>query len=447
MIITNGKVISWIEGSEISSSQAILIQEGKIVKVGDQQQLLLENPEDEVLDANGQYVMPGNICAHTHFYGLFSRGMAIPGPAPKDFPEILEKLWWPLDRALQPDDIEYSALACIADAIKHGTTTVFDHHASFGAIEGSLDSILSAVSKSGIRASLCYEASDRDGELKAMESLRENSRFINVVYSQSHQNHLVSAMFGLHASLSLSTRTLELAREMNPDGVGFHIHVAEHSVDEYDSLQKYGMRVVDRLAKHGILGNKTIIAHGVHIDAREIDLLAQTGTWVAHQPRSNMNNAVGMSDVASMLRMGCKVVLGNDGFSNAMWDEWRTTYLAHKLWHLDPRWMDGAALKSIAIDQNAALASQQFGVDIGYIRPGAQADLIFVDYAPITPMHMGNIPWHILFGFRDSMVTMTMVAGNVLMKDRKLLTLNESDINQRTQELVPAVWERYNAQF
>ena len=194
------------------------------------------------------------------------------------------------------------------------------------------------------------------------------------------------------------------------------------------------------------MGEKTIIAHGVHIDAKEMAILAETGTWVSHQPRSNMNNAVGMADIQSMLRLGANVVLGNDGFSNAMWDEWRAAYLAHKLWHRDPRWMNGADLKIIAMDNNARLASSQFHADIGYLREGATADIIIVDYTPYTPFHPGNLPWHILFGFRDSMVTMTMVDGVVLMHDRKLLTMDEQAINQETQELVPALWERYQKQ-
>ena len=445
MLIINGKIITWQE--DILEENAILIQDGLIQQIAGQKLLLEQFPDEEVLDADGQFVLPGNICAHTHFYGVFSRGMAIPGSAPKDFPDILNQLWWPLDRALTLEDVKYSALVCIADAIRHGTTTLFDHHASFNAIEGSLDALYDAVNLSGIRASLCYECSDRDGEKKSQQALDENLRFIKRLQREKFLDGRISAMFGLHASLSLSEKTLEKAVDLNQDQAGFHIHVAEHSVDEYDSLMRYGERVVDRLYRHKILGEKSLIAHGVHIDAKEMSILADTGTWISHQPRSNMNNGVGMSDVASMMRMGCKVTLGNDGFSNAMWDEWRTTYLAHKVWHQDPRWMDGMMVKKMAIDNNAAFASQQFSADIGYLRPGAVADLIFVDYQPITPIHSGNLPWHILFGFRDGMVTMTMVGGTILMRNGQLTTLDTEAINARTQELVPEVWKRYNDQF
>lgn len=447
MLITNGKIIRWGEYQEIDETSAIRIIDGIITDIAPQKELVQQYPQDEQLDAHGQYVMPGNICAHTHFYGVFSRGMAIPGSAPKDFPEILEKLWWPLDRALDEDTVRLSAQVCIADAIKHGTTTVFDHHASGNFIKGSLDTIAGVVEESGIRASLCYELSDRDGERGIKEGIDENRGFIEKVKSTKPLRGRLQALFGMHASLTISDDTMKKAIQSVDSQVGFHIHVAEHPVDEYDSLEKSGMRVVDRLANAGILRPNSIIGHGVHIDAKEMEILAETGTWVGHQPRSNMNNAVGMSDVQSMLRLGVNVVLGNDGFSNAMWQEWKTTYLAHKLWHRDPRWMNGSDLKKIAIDNNAKLASQQFNAKIGVLEKGAQADIIFVDYIPYTPITMGNLPWHILFGFRDSMVTMTMVEGVVLMKDRQLLTLDEKAMNEETQALIPALWGRYQSQF
>jgi len=447
MIITNGKLVTWVEENNLREDLAVYIKSGKIVEISSEAVLKEKYPGEEILDAQGQFIMPGNICAHTHFYGVFSRGMSIPGAAPKDFPEILEKLWWPLDRALDLEAVKYSALVCIADAIRHGTTTLFDHHASGNAIPDSLFAIYDAVKTSGVRASLCYELSDRDGLAKTKEGVEENQRFIDFVKQDKPLNGRVQALFGMHASLTVSDETLAMARKANTFNAGYHIHVAEHPVDEDDSLNQYGMRVVDRLKEREILGPDTIIAHGVHIDAKEMQILSETGTWIGHQPRSNMNNGVGMSDVESMMRMGCKVVMGNDGFSNAMWQEWKMTYLAHKLWHLDPRWMNGGMVKDIAIHGNTALASHHFQQDIGYLRAGAAADIIFVDYKPITPLSSGNIPWHILFGFRDSMVTMTMVDGEILMKDRQLLTLDEEEINFRTQKLVPQVWERYQAQF
>ncbi|MHB0922855.1 MAG: putative aminohydrolase SsnA [Bellilinea sp.] len=446
MIITNGKIITWEQPNRILENSAIRIEGTKIVEIGLQAEILEKYPQEERLDAHSQYVMPGNICAHTHFYGAFARGLGIPGSPAKDFPEILEKLWWSLDKSLTLEDVRYSALVCLVDAVKHGTTTLIDHHASPNAIAGSLDEIAQAVKQAGVRASLCYEVTDREGEGGTRAGIAENVRFINSI--RSDKSGQFAATFGLHASLTLSEKTLEASREACPDDVGFHIHVAEHPVDEYDSLEKCGERVVDRLFRHGILGSRSIAVHAVHVDAREIELLSQTQTWVTHQPRSNMNNAVGMSQPEAMMRSGIKVCLGNDGFSNQMWEEWKTTYLAHKLWNQDPRRMSGTDVVQMAVYNNAQLAEQQFGVGpIGSLIPGAQADIIFVDYHPFTELNTGNLPWQIIFGFHESMITMTMAAGKVLMQDRQLLTLDEEKIAFEAKKLSKETWQRFNALF
>jgi putative selenium metabolism protein SsnA len=446
MLIINGTLITWEQTNQVLEGQALVIQDGLITEVGSQEEIIERHPNDERLDARGQYVMPGNICAHTHFYGAYARGLAIPGPAPKDFPEILEKLWWPLDRALQMEDVRASAEVMLVDAIKHGTTTLIDHHASPNAIEGSLDTIAEAVKLSGLRAVLCYEVTDRNGQDGARAGIEENVRFIQS--QKTNGKSLLAATFGLHASLTLSEETLEACRDAAPEGTGFHIHVAEHEVDEYDSLAKTGLRVVDRLYRCGILGPHTIVAHATHVDARESELLAESGTWVTHQPRSNMNNGVGVAQVESLMRLGVPVCLGTDGFSHTMWEEWKTAYLLHKVWNRDPRRMNGMDVVAMGVYNNAALAGHFFpGGSLGVVTPGAHADLIFVDYHPYTPLTAGNVPWHIIFGFHESMVTTTMVAGKLLMHDRQLLTLDEDAIAARARQQAPGVWERYNAQF
>ncbi len=448
MLITNGILVTWDDENRILEGCALRVEGGKITHIEQQQKLLDMFPGEECLDAHGQLVMPGNICAHTHFYGAYSRGMGIPGDAPSGFVEILEKLWWPLDKALDRESVAASATVCILDAIRHGTTTLFDHHASPSFIGGSLDEIYKVVELSGIRASLCYEVTDRNGLDQADEGIKENVRFANYINRDHPLDGRVAASFGLHASLTLSDETLKKARKNIPYGIGFHIHVAESEADEYDSLSKSGLRVVDRLDKFGILNSKAIIAHAVHVDVKEMEILAKTGAWVTHQPRSNMNNAVGMSQVEAMDRMGIKMCLGNDGFSNTMWDEWKAAYLAHKLWHRDPRRMNGSLVARMAIQRNRELVANQFnGVEVGMIKQGKRADLIFVDYHPYTPMTAGNIPWHILFGFNESLITTTMVDGQILMKDREIVCMDEEKAFADTRKLAPAVWSRYNAQF
>jgi putative selenium metabolism protein SsnA len=448
MIIVNGTLITWESPNRILEDHAVRISGDQIVEVGPQADLLARYPSEERLDARGQYVMPGGICAHTHFYGAYSRGLGIPGAAPANFPQILEKLWWPLDKALDMQAVKYSAEVSIVDAIRHGTTTLIDHHASPNAITGSLDTIAEVVERSGVRASLCYEVTDRDGPERAQAGIQENARFIERVRRDRPAGGRLSATFGLHASLTLSEETLEASRAANAEGIGFHIHVAEDIADEYDSLAKTGERVVDRLFRHGILGPKSIVVHAVNVDAREMELIKETHTWVSHQPRSNMNNAVGLPQVESMLRLGIPVCLGNDGFSNTLWADWKTAYLAHKLVQRDPRRMSGTDIVRMAIDNNNALASTLFDVGpIGTLTPGAQADLIFVNYHPFTPLNAGNLPWHILFGFYESMITLTMVAGQVLMQDGELKTLDEEKIAFEARRHAEGVWNRYSRQF
>ncbi|MEX1247608.1 MAG: putative aminohydrolase SsnA [Anaerolineales bacterium] len=442
MLIHNSTVVTWGAANAVLPGHAVYIDRGLIKDLGPDSRLLKKYPHEKKMDAASQLLMPGNICAHTHFYGAFARGLAIPGPAPKDFPEILKRLWWPLDKALDEDSVRISALIHLVDAIRNGTTTLIDHHASPNFIDGSLEVIADAVQQSGLRAVLCYEVTDRDGEAKTQAGIRENVRFIERVGRERPTK--LAAAFGLHASLTLSEATLDKCRAALPADAGFHIHIAEHEADQEDSLAKSGLRVVPRLAKHGILGPRTIAAHAVHVDQAEIEKLAESGAWVTHQPRSNMNNGVGAASVEALLAAGVKVCLGNDGFSQDMWSEWKAAYLLHKVWHRDPRKMNGVEVAKIAAENNAGLASSFFpGARLGEISAGARADLILVDYQAPTPLSADNLPWHILFGFEHKMVTTTMVNGEVLMRDRQLLTLDEAEVAAKARELAPQVWARY----
>lgn len=445
LLIKNGTLITWGSENQVLTDHALLIEDGVIQAIGPTSELVSQHPTTPSLDAKGQFIMPGGICSHTHFYGAYARGMAIPGDPPPDFPAILNQLWWPLDKALDAESVRMSALVCLVDAIKHGTTSLIDHHASPNAIAGSLDIIADAVEMAGLRAVLCYEVTDRDGKDKMHSGIAENLRFME----SSEQRELVSGTFGLHASLTLDEETLTACADAIPDDAGFHIHVAEHEADEENSLRRSGKRVVQRLNEYGIWRSNTIAAHCVHVDESELAILKDKGVWISHQPRSNMNNGVGAANIDHLLAEGIKLCLGNDGFSNNMWAEWKAAYLLHKVVNRDPRRANGADITHMATINNARLIEQFFpGKKLGELSVGAQADIIFVDYKPFTPLTAGNAPWHILFGFESSMVTTTIVNGQVLMRDRHLLTLDEDDIAAAALELAPKVWERYtrNAQ-
>jgi putative selenium metabolism protein SsnA len=452
MLITHARLATLGDEPSLIEDGALLIADDCIAALGTTAELAARYPEAERWDAAGQLVLPASICAHTHFYGAFARGMAMPGDPAANFPQILERLWWRLDKALTLEDVRYSTLVCLVDAIRHGTTTLIDHHASPNAIEGSLDTIAGAVQEAGLRACLCYEVTDRDGPERTRAGIAENVRFAKSQVSNPKPR--IAASFGLHASLTLSNETLadcvaaagklpSLPLGGKEGGIGFHIHAAEDVADQEDALRKSGKRVIHRLHEAGILGPRTIAVHCVHVDEGEIEALAETGTWVTHQPRSNMNNGVGVAPVEAMLRAGVNVGLGNDGFSNQMFAEMKAAYLVHKLAQRDPRAMPGDVVMRLAYANDARLARVFWpGLVLGELRQGAAADLVFLDYYPPTPLTAANMPWHLIFGVEASMVTATVCAGQVLMRDHRLLTLDEEAVTARSRELAARVWRR-----
>ena len=441
LLIHNGRVCTFGADPRVIEDGAVLIDGERIAAVGSSAELRQRNPGAEMWDAAGQLVMPGAICGHTHFYGAFARGMGMAGPPARSFIEILQKLWWRLDRALDEDGVRLSTQVCLVDAIRHGCTTLIDHHASPAAIDGSLDILAAEVERSGLRASLCYEVTDRNGPEGARAGIAENVRFAQAARGRPR----LAASFGLHAALTVSDATLERSvAEARAAGLGFHVHVAEDRIDQDDSVARYGVRVIERFAARGVLGPSTLCIHCVHVNGDEINLLVESGTKVTHQPRSNMNNAVGTAPVTALLAAGVTVGLGNDGFSNNMFSEMKAAYLAHKAAGGDPRAMPGDTVTRLAYENNAAIA-RVFWPDLplGALVPGAAADLALLDYRPYTPLTAGNLPWHIAFGIDGTHVTGTVCAGRALMRDRGLLTLDEEAIAAEARAYAPRIWARF----
>lgn len=451
-LIGSGTVVTLGAENRLIEQGAVLVRGSCIADVGADNELRQQYPDAQYVDAGGGLIMPGFLCAHTHFYGAFARGMAIPGEPPRNFLEILERLWWRLDKLLTLEDTRASAEMFLADAIRHGTTCVIDHHASPNAVDGSLDVIADAVEQAGMRACLAYEVSDRDGPAVIEAGIRENERFIRSLRSERRQQaeaSMIAASYGLHASFTLSPATLERCAAGGAElGVGFHIHVAEDVSDENDSINRYGVRTVDRLEAARILGPRSIAAHCVHVNGGEIRRLAVTRSNSVHNPRSNMNNAVGRAPVEEMIRAGVNVGLGNDGFSMNMMQEMKAAYLMHKLALADPSAMPADLVLDIAFRRNAQIMNAVFSpfcpdfAPVGELSAGAAADLALLDYYPPTPMIAENFPWHLIFGIDAQHVNSTMVAGRWLMRNRELLALDEERIHAHTRELAEALWKR-----
>jgi len=427
----------------------------------------------DVIDAGGALIMPGFVNAHMHYYSTFACGMALKDDPPVDFMQILERLWWRLDRALTLPDVRYSALIPLVRGLRAGVTTVIDHHSSPNAVRGSLSEIASAARQVGVRTCLCYEVSNRNGQQAARDGIEENAAFIE---SCRNGDGLASALFGLHASMTLDDALLaacvDCGREL---GAGFHIHLSEAHFDPDDSLARCGKRVVHRLVDAGVLGDKSIAAHCIHIDEEELALLADSQACVVHNPQSNMNNAVGRADVLGMLERGITVGLGTDGMSASVLDDARLMYLLHRHGTRDPR-VAFVEAGQMLLDHNAAIASRYFDQPVGRLAPGYKADIILVEYDSATPMsaagdvnnasadvqskrraqpvlqdsttpHVAyrsdNFIGHLLFGLSSARVTLAMVDGQVRMRDGKVLGVDESEIAREARRLAADVWRRF----
>lgn len=432
----NGIVVTLGENNRVLWNATVVTDGELVAAVGNPAEMQQLFPQANAIDCTGKLILPGFICSHHHFYSTMARGMAIPGEPAKNFVEILEKLWWKVDRALDEEDVLLSAQLPLVDCIRNGTTTVIDHHASPSARDGSLDEIESAVRQAGLRASLCYEVSDRN---IVGAGIAENERFIKKVGKGDGQ---IGAMMGMHASFTLSDGTLEKCTGIARDnGVGCHIHVAEDLADREDSLKNYNTTIVNRLHKFGATGRKSIFVHCVHIDESEMDLVAKTGTIVVHNPESNMNNAVGVTPILKMLQKGVLVGLGTDGMGSDMLVQMRCAYLLHRLANRDPR-VAFLEAPQMLLQNNAEIAKRQFDLKLGEIAEGRPADLVILDYCPPTPLSDTNFLGHLIFGLVDAVVDTTVCRGQMLMHNKKILSLDEERLAARSRELAPKMWAR-----
>lgn len=407
---------------------------GRIVERGSHLKPL---PEDEIIDLSGKLIMPGMVCAHTHLYSALARGMPAPPRAPGNFKEILELIWWRLDRALDEETIYWSAIAGAVDAARAGTTCLSDHHASPSHIRGSLQIVREAIEKVGLRAVLCYEVTDRGGPGERDHGLDENRAFLEWTNQASTSNGLrqFTGMIGAHASFTLSDDSLERCAEIMRDfNAGLHIHVAEDKCDVEDARSRYGTGIVERLRKHDALNARTILAHGVHLSGEEIDLAESAGVWFAHNPRSNANNQVGYAPVA---RFGSRLVLGTDGIGADMFEESRFAFFKSR----DSRSGFTADDWLRVLANNQRLAGEMFDAGFGSLDAGCPADLLVLEYQPPTPLTSGNLAWHLAFAMSSASIESVMVNGRFIIKNRRA-TFDEDYLAEQARTATEKLWKK-----
>ncbi len=441
LVIGNGKLFTRNDEMPFVENGAVAIEGTKIAAVGETEAIKKQYGDAEFIDAKGGVIMPAFINTHEHIYSAMARGLSIKGYNPKGFLDILDGQWWTIDRHLTLEQTKYSAVETLISCIRNGVTTVFDHHASFGQIGGSLFTIADVAKELGVRACLCYEISDRDGMDKARESVMENAEFIR--YALKDDTDMIAGMMGMHAQFTISDATMELAAANKPDEVGYHIHVAEGIEDLHDCLKKYGKRIVDRLMDFNILGEKTLLGHCIYINPHEMDLIKDTNTMVVHNPESNMGNACGCPPTMELVHRGILTGLGTDGYTHDMIESYKVANILHKHHLCDANAAWGEVPKML-FENNAAIANRYFKTPLGVLKEGAAGDVIVVDYNPPTQLDASNINGHILFGMTGRDVVTTVANGRVLMKDREIKVIDVEEAMAKCREESAKLWHSIN---
>ena len=437
LLITNGHLVTLDETNRFIPGGSVYIEDNRIVEVGSSSDV--RRTADRTIDARGNAVLPGLINTHHHLYSTFARGFTPPGTPARNFEEILSKLWWKLDMALDSEDVYYSALLAIMDSVRAGCTTIIDHHASPSCVDGSLDQVERAFRDVGLSGCLCYEVTDRNREGEGVE---ENERWIRKCRDAGDGQ--MSALFGMHAPMTLGDRTLERCAGIAHDlDAGFHVHAAEDGADVRLSQERYGKGLMERFQDFGIPGEKTIFVHGSYFEADEMDLIASTNSILVNNPESNMNNGLRVSPILDFLQHGVTVGVGTDGMSPDMIAQARAMYLHQRTRQRDPGIAFVEACQ-ILLETNRDIANRLFTEPRGALAAGQLADIMIPEYQPFTPLNGNTFYGHLLFGLAYAPVRTTVARGRVVLDEGRIPHLDEAAIRAQCAERAPRIWGRIN---
>lgn len=377
--IINARVYDYVTYIE----NGYLIYDDKIVEVGDMKNFKNKGFE-KVEDFEGDLLMPTFVCAHSHIYSIFARGLVLPFN-PKNFQDILDQMWWKIDAQLVNKETYYSGIAAGSEFLLNGVTSVIDHHAS-GEILGSLKELRKAfVGPLKMRGIFCFETSDRYDVKKC---LKENASFA--------KKYPGEGLFGMHASMSISNKTLKgIAKVQN--GVPLHVHVAESDMDEADSYEKYGKSIIERFDEYGILIPNSLVVHGVHLKDEELDIIAKNKCYMVVNTTSNMNNAVGLPFVKNYIDHKIPVMVGNDGLNSNMASEYMNVLFSGHVRAGSPTALGVGDVQNM-IRTSYKYVGERLGVKLGEFKKGYEADFMRVHYRPFTKMDETNALGHIIFG-------------------------------------------------
>lgn len=418
ILLKNARYIDW-KSLEFKNTNILVDAglDGKIHLLGNK---MPDFQVDESIDCDGKIVTKSFAIGHHHVYSALARGMGAPKKNPENFYEILKYVWWTLDKALDQESVEASALTTAIACAKAGSTFVIDHHASPYFIDGSLETIALAFDKVGVNHLLCYEITDRDGQEKAEKGLAETDNYL-----KTHQG-----LVGLHASFTVGDQSMKKAADlMEKYDSGFHIHVAEDNYDQEHAVNNYGKRVIQRLNDYGVLdSSKTILGHCLHLSDEERKIIRKSKATVVENAESNLNNAVGFFKGAGL---GDRIMLGTDGMHSDMLRSAQQGFFVGQTYD--------------NIDYPGAY--QRFRNVHNYIQTNhfegdGDNNLVVIDYQSPTPLSEDNFLGHFVFGFQAADVQHVISNGKLIVKDRKMQTVDEHEVFAFAQEQAVKLWEK-----
>ncbi|HXZ90479.1 MAG TPA: amidohydrolase family protein [Candidatus Dormibacteraeota bacterium] len=438
LLVKNGILVTMDGKRRILEDHAVAVEAGKIIDVDRTANLEKKHGRVEVIDASGCIVMPGIVCSHSHLYGMLLRGASLNIEPPSDFTQILQRVWWPMDEAMNFEDAYASALVACLEFAKSGVTTFADTYSGPNSISGVLDHIARAVEEIGIRGFIAFEATERHSADEGTRGVEENVRFAETVKLGSKARPL----FSIHASFTVSDQLIRQVKQIaQKHHAPITIHASEGLVDLHHNMENYGKRTVERLHDVGLLGPNVVLAHCVNLNDLEIDLVAETKTGIAHNPMSNMLNAVGVAPILKMLKQNVMVGLGNDGYIFDMFENMRAAFLLHRVNSRNPNAIDPYTILEMATTNGAAL----YGVQnqIGSIEPGKKADIILIKPGILpTPLTTSSAVGHLINTVDGGDVETVIVDGRPIVKDKTLLTFDEDKAQSIAQTAAAKLWDR-----
>ena len=426
-VITNVRIFDYKNYIE----NGYVVFDKQIIEVGPMSQY--KDNGVKPIDGQGQLLLPNFVCNHAHIYSIFARGMILPFD-PHNFLEILEQMWWKMDAKIDNKTTYYSGICAGKEFIENGVTTIIDHHASGTDITGSLKALKKAlVNDLGLRAVLCFETSDRYPVDKCIKE--------NISFMQKNKDDHIAGLFGMHASMTLSNKTLASASKKLKDGP-IHIHVAESKMDEEDSQAKYGMSIIERLDKYGLVHPNSLIVHGVDIKDNELEIVSKRKAYMVVNTTSNMNNAVGLPNIKNYLNHGIKVMVGNDGLSSNMATEYLNAFYTTHLFNETPTALGLSEILDM-INNSYEYVSKMLGIKLGRIEKDYEADFMLVPYKPFTVMDNTNAFGHVFYGLYPSLRPNDVYAsGKCLLKNRKIVSKKVEKLFNESIDVSKDLWTR-----